>query len=385
MKTKIFIFLTFFLLLSCNKKEEQVVVKYQYTIPTTFDDDLETASLETVGLNVQKISEMMDYVNSIDNHKIHNILILRNNKLVFEQYFKGYSLNMNDPNLEGAIMDYTRETDHFMASITKSVTSVIVGVAINMGYISDLNKKIIDYFPEYTDIMTGEKANITVENLLTMRAGLEFDESTYIYSDPRSDTYQMINSDDPIKYVLSKPMKTTPGTTFFYNTGTTNILARIIEKESGKSFFDFANINFFDAMKIKGGRWTMMKSGLPMASGGLYLRARELSKIGLLFENNGMWLGKQIISTDWINKSQYQYVSTADYFPNTYYGFQWWITSFYVSGKLHKCFFAAGWGEQYLFVIPDLQLVVEINSGNYLSSGKISPFDLMQNYILKSF
>jgi len=112
---------------------------------------------------------MIDYINSVKQNNIHNILIFRNNKLVFEKYFKGYALNFANADLNGELMEYNGETDHFIASITKSVTSVIFGVAINMGYIQDLNKKIIDYFPEYADILIDGKENITVENVLTMR------------------------------------------------------------------------------------------------------------------------------------------------------------------------------------------------------------------------
>jgi len=326
----------------------------------------------------------MDYINSVDQHRIHNILIFRKNKLVFEEYFQGYALSFTAAELNGPIMQYTRETDHYLASVTKSVTSVITGVAINRGLIKDLNKKIIDYFPEYRSIMTGEKANITVEHLLTMRVGLEYDENTYPYTDPRSDTYKMIRSSDPIEYVLSKPIVTSPGTQFHYNTGSTNILAAIIEKESGMRFFDYANEYFFDAMNIQGGKWTMLGKGLPMASGGLYLRARELSKIGLLFLNNGMWQGKQYISADWIARSQYAYIASTGYLPNTSYGYQWWIQNFTIDGTVHRCFFAAGWGGQYLFIIPDLELIVEFNCGIFTDTAKIFPIDLMEDFILKA-
>jgi CubicO group peptidase (beta-lactamase class C family) len=385
MKTNIFILMIFIIFLSCNKNDYSDNPDYKYVVPETFDDDLETASLGSVEMNEIQICNMMDYVNSISEHNIHNILIFRNNKLVFEEYFQGYALNYSSENLQGNWMQYTVETDHFIASITKSVTSVITGVAINQGYITDLNKKIIDYFPEYADILTGEKANITVKNVLTMQCGLEFDESTYLYNDSRSDTYQMLHSEDPIGFVLSKPLISSPGTEFYYNTGTPNILAAIIEKETGQTFFDYANINFFDAMNIKGGSWTMMQNGLPMASGGLHLRARELSKIGLMFLNGGKWLGKQFVSTDWISSSTFEQVSTGNtFFPNTHYGYQWWITNYTVNGKSSKCYFGAGWGDQYLFVIPDLELVVEFNSGNYASNAKVSPFYLLENYILKA-
>lgn len=372
------------LIIGCNKKDNPVNPVYFYSAPVAYNDDLEVSTLESEGLDVTPIRGMMDYINSIDQHRIHNILIIKNNKLVFEEYFQGYALSFTAAGLDGPIMQYTRETDHYMASVTKSVTSVITGVAINRGLIPDLNKKIIDYFPEYEGIMTGEKANITIQHLLTMRVGLEYDENTYPYTDSRSDTYKMMHSSDPIEYVLSKPIASTPGTQFHYNTGSTNVVATIIEKESGMQFFDYANEYFFDAMNIQGGKWIMLNKGLPMASGGLYLRARELCKIGLLFLNDGMWQEKQYITSEWINDSQYAYIASTGYLPNTAYGYQWWITHFTAKGTSYKCFFAAGWGDQYLFIIPELEMIIEFNGGNYLNTGSISPINLVTNYILKA-
>lgn len=383
MKTNLLILILLIIFAGCKKDEDKT--DYQYSVPETFADDLETASLESVDMEKVEICKMIDYINSIEQNNIHNILIFRKNKLVFEQYFEGYSLDFTNADLNGELMEYNRETDHFIASISKSVTSVVFGVAINMGFIQDLNKKIIDYFPEYADILIDGKENITVENVLTMQCGLEYDESTYLYNDSRSDTYQMMHSEDPIRFVLSKPLTTTPGTEFHYNTGSPNILAAIIEKETGETFFDWANSNFFDAMKIQGGKWSIMANGVPMVSGGLYLRARELSKIGLMFLNDGVWLGKRFVSADWIEKSTFEQVSTGNsFFENTSYGFQWWITNFTVNNKSCKCYFGAGWGDQFLFVIPDLDLVVEFNSGNFATNAKVSPLNLLEDYILKA-
>jgi CubicO group peptidase (beta-lactamase class C family) len=369
----------------CNKGQDLSPYDYTYSIPDEFDDGIKTASLKSVGMDDAPIREMMDHINSYDRHRIHNILIFRKNKLVFEEYFQGNAINWNVSSLDGEIMEYTRETDHYMASVTKSVTSVITGAAIQLGYLKDLNKKIIDYFPEYAGILTGKKADITVEHLLTMRCGLAFEESTYPYTDPRNDVYKMLNTDDPIRFVLSKPIANSPGTRFFYNTGTTNVLATIIEKESGMSFLNFSNRYLFDALGIKGGKWIVMDNGLPMASGGLSLRARELSKIGLLFLNDGMWDGRQIISKKWINDSQQDIVNTNNgFFPNSSYGYQWWVTRFKVNGEFYKCFFAAGWGDQFMFIIPGLELIAEFNCGNYMVSPQVSMIDLLESYILKA-
>lgn len=369
----------------CNKESDNNKNGYTYSPPLKFEDGLEVARLDNVGLETGPIIDMMNYLNSSSGHTIHNILIIKDNKLVFEEYFKGYALAFSAPGYNGAMMEYTKSTDHYMASVSKSVTSVILGIAVKDGYLPDLNKKIVDYLPEYANVLTGEKANITIHHLLTMTSGLAFDESTYPYGDSRNEVTQMLSLDDPIGFILSKQLTTTPGTQFHYSSGSGIILAAIIEKVTGMKFLDYANANLFDPLRSEGGAWSAMHSGLMFASGGLYFKARELSKIGLLFLNGGQWEGQQIITEDWINTSQAAHVATtANFFPNTSYGYQWWITNLTIKGASHKCFFAAGWGDQYMFIIPDLEMIIEFNGGNYAGTSRISPFNLVNNYILRA-
>ncbi len=370
---------------SCKKEDVNIENTYSYTTPLEFNDGLETGTLSSVGLDSVPIINMMDYLNSNPSHVIHNILILKNNKLVFEEYFKGYKLDYTAPNLNGEMLDYSRTTDHPMHSVSKSVTSVIFGIAVKDGYITDLNKKIIDYFPENADLLTGSKANITIHHLLTMTCGLAFDEWTYPYTDTRNEFRQAMDSDDPIRFILSKPMVSEPGTQFHYSSGSGLVLAAILEKVTGKKFLDYANEKLFDPLRSEGGFWTSSHSGLTLASNGLYFKARELTKIGLLFLNNGQWEGKQIITPEWIELSQQGYISTNNnFYLNSTYGYQWWITSFTINGVSHKCFFAVGWGNQFMYIIPDLDMIIEFNCGNYEDLTRTLPMDMVNDYILKA-
>ena len=369
--------------LSACKKDSDIP-EYLYKTPLSYDDGIETASLISAGMDSLPVIAMMNYLNSVDGHNIHNILIIKDNKLVFEEYFEGYALDMNAPGRNGSLMEYNKDTDHFMASVSKSVTSVIFGIAVKEGYIDDLNLKVIDYFPEYAGILTGGKADITIANLLTMTCGLTFDENSYPYGDTRNDVTQLFLQDDPIAFILSKELVSTPGTQFFYNSGATNVLAAIVEKATGEKFLDYANAKLFDTLRSEGGVWSALNSGLIFASGGLSLKARELSKIGLLFLNEGMWEGKQIITPEWIALSQEEYIVTHAIFPDTSYGYQWWIINYSVKDVSYKCFFAAGWGDQYMFIIPGLEMIVVVNSGNYESIARVSAFNLLKDYILQA-
>ncbi len=367
------------LLAACDRGKEY---DYVYSQPPALNDGLETASLESAGMETGPLREMMDLVNGTEMHRIHAILVMKDGKLVFEEYFQGYAFDMNAANRDGQWMQYGRETDHFMASVSKSVTSVVAGIAVRNGLLPSLDRKVIDYFPEYADILTGEKANITLYHLLTMTSGLDFDENTYPYGDPRNDISSMFAAADPIRFALSKPLTSVPGERFFYNSGTVNVLAAIIARAVGMTFLDFANAGLFAPLSTEGGVWQAFASGDTFASGGLYVRARELAKIGQLFLEGGAWRGEQVISPEWIARSQQELVRTSGFSFAYAYGYLWWIRNFTAQGAARRCFFAAGWGDQYMFIIPDLDMIVVFNCGNYAVSARLSPFDLVEDYIL---
>ena len=369
------------LLAACEKGEEY---DYAYSPPPAFNDGIETAALDSVGMETGPVREMMDRINATEQHRIHDILVMKDGKLVFEEYFPGYALDMDAAGRDGAWMQYGRETDHFMASVSKSVTSVITGIAVRAGLLPDLDRTVLDYYPEYADILTGGKANITLRHLLTMTSGLAFDENTYPYGDPRNDISSMFAAADPIRFALSKPLTTAPGERFFYNSGAVNVLAALVARAAGANFLDFAQARLFGPLETKGGRWMAFGSGDIFASGGLFLRARELAKIGQLFLNGGTWKEKRVLSAGWIADSQKEHAATIG-FPPSFghaYGYLWWIRNFTAKGAPRKCFFAAGWGDQYLFIIPDLGLLIVFNCGNFQVPARLSPFDLVERHIL---
>jgi len=382
-KIAFIVFVVVMVLLACDRGENY---DYEYSQPQAFDDGIETASLESVGMATGPIRAMMDYINGVEMHRIHDILILKNDRLVFEEYFPGYAFIWNSPGSDGEWMEYTRETDHFMASVSKSVTSVVAGCAVKEGLLPNLNRTVLDCFPEYGDVLVGQKAAITLYHLITMTSGLAFDENTYPYGDPRNDISAMFAAADPIRYVLERPLTSTPGSQFFYNSGTTNVLAAEVARAAGMNFLDYANLRLFNPMNTQGGVWHVFPSGDTFASGGLFLRPRELAKIGLLFLNDGLWQGEQIVTPDWINRSQQQHVATSG-FPADFgygYGYLWWIRDFAGGGTNYRCYFAAGWGDQYMFIIPALDMIIVFNCGNYQVNARISPFDLVEEYILEA-
>jgi len=374
------------LVISCQggHQDERADYRYQYVKPADCADGLSTATLGDVGLRMDPFREMMDDIEDTDNHRIHSILVLKDNRLVFEAYFEGYAFSPSAPNNDGVWMQYGRETDQYLASETKSVTSLLVGIAFKEGYLGDVDRKVSDYFPEYADVLTGEKADITIRHLLTMTCGLAFDETTYPYGNPLNDVTQLFLNGDPVRFILSKDLVAKPGTSFFYNSGASNLLGAIIEKATGMGLLDFANQFLFEPLGTEGGVWESFPSGGLFASGGLHLRAREWLKIGTLMLNEGHWAGKPILGADWVQDSVQRACSTPGDPHASGYGYQWWLGGVRVNNHTWPCFYAAGWGDQYLFILPDFDMIMVINCGNFSWQPRISPFDLVQEYMVRA-
>jgi hypothetical protein len=214
---------------SCNKDNTPIdpTGDYQYEIPVQTDDGWETASLASVGINEKPLLNLLNRLNDMDEHRIHSLLIVKDEKLVFEEYFPGDKFNLAQPTGETG---FDMNDAHNLCSVTKSFTSALIGIAIDKGFIQSVNQKVFDFFPEYSYILnsTPEKGNITLKHLLTMTSGIEWDDETYTYFDPRNDMHQLFTVSDPIRYILSKDMIETPGTVYAYRNCNTNVLGEIV-------------------------------------------------------------------------------------------------------------------------------------------------------------
>ena len=347
------------LLFSCDKSIKDNDIVYEYTIPIQTDDGWETGSLFEMDMDEIPLIEFMDALLKNIEHQIHGILIVNGSKLVFEKYFPGYAF------YQGPYTDYNLDTKHNLASVTKSFTSALIGLAIDHGFIQDVNQNVFDFFPEYASLRNAEKDKITLEHLLTMTSGLEWDESTYPYTDPRNDCAQLWRQTDPIRYVLSKPMVSEPGKQFLYNSGTTNVLGEIIRKATGLRADDFADQSLFNSLDITESEWQILPNQVCYTSGDLKLRPRDMAKLGELYLHDGLWKGSQILSKGWIEESTQPFISAVPDWINWEYGYQWWIQTYVFESQSIQSFSARGWGGQKIFVFPDLDMVVVTTAGYY--------------------
>lgn len=390
-KFSIFIILTLALvicLVACDKKSPTPTHSDDnYTVPLQTDDGWEVASLSSVGMNAAKFNQLIDRLEQIGEHRIHSILVVRNNKLVFEHYYPGLKFNLGQ--YTGAT-GYDMNDLHVLCSATKSVTSALLGIAIDKGYVQSIEQKVFDFFPLYADLLiqSPAKGKMTIKHLLTMTSGLTYDDESLPYSDSRNDMNRFFTSSDPIKFLLAKPLFAEPGTVFDYDNCNTNIIGQIIYKATQERLDRFAKEYLFDKLGIQQHQWQIVKNNVILSSGDLHLRPRDMAKFGLLFLNNGEWNGEQIVSSEWCA------ISTAAFLnPNNYnnefpwangYGYQWWQKTYSHNSKSYPSFFAAGWGGQNIIIIRDLNLVIVTTAGNWYEPERISPFSIVADYIIPS-
>ncbi len=256
---------------------------------------------------------------------------------------------------------------HTIQSITKSVTSALVGIAIHRGEIESTEVAALSYLADrqFPD-PDGVKATITLEDALTMRPGFEWDEFTLPYTDVGNDAAQLESSDDWVQFVLDKPMATAPGETFVYNSGNSVLLSAILKAATGLHANEYAEAHLFGPLGIKDYFWKTIPDGLTDTEGGLYLKTEDLAKIGYLYLQDGIWEGDRLLPEGWVERSARPWVSFAT--PDNPdskrgYGFQWWIMND-GTGDAPMQYGGSGYGGQSLIIVPELDLVGVVNSWN---------------------
>ena len=322
-------------------------------------DDIPTSTMAEAGMDSVLINKMTAAIRNHEYSNIHSVLIARGGKLVYEEYFTGKDEAWGDPSGE---VTFDKDKLHDVRSISKSVVSACVGIAIAQGKLKDVNQSVFEFFPEFEEFKTGDRAKLTIEHLLSMSSGIQWNEDVP-YNDPANSEIQMIGSSDPVKFVLSQPMDTVPGSVWKYNGGTTQLLAAIIKKVSGQDVDEFARTNLFEPLGITTFEWTKYPGmSLPAAASGLRLRPRDLLKFGLLYYNNGQSNGKQILPAEWVRSSFETHVAKPN---NEGYGYQFWIWNNNYHGSEVRMVVAVGNGNQRIFFNKEADLVVVTTAGDY--------------------
>jgi len=278
---------------------------------------------------------------------------------------------------------YYHGTDlHTMQSISKTVTSVIIGVAMQRGdFKARLDTPVLKYFDiSKVNNVDDHKRRITLRDLLTMSAGLDWNEKGFDTADPRNDTSLMEATDDWVQYTIDKPMAAKPGKVWNYNSGATELLAYIFQIETGQDIDDYGQKYLFSPLGIRH-EWKRTYMGVVDTEGGLYLNGSDLAKIGYLYLHDGMWDGQRIVSSEWVRESVTPYFQTEsepDYKDGFKYGFLWWLSK--LPDSTEYVWMARGFGAEDLMVFPNEGLIVTVTMWDILptSTGKeLTPSDFL--------
>jgi len=353
--------------------EASTGIAYVYTVPKQQPDGLLCGQLARARIDTARMYNLVNRIRQGEFRDLHSLLISRNDTLVFEEYF-----GANGRVLGPAVNSYYRERIHQLASATKSVTSALVGIALNNGSITSVKQGIAEFFPDYQSAWTAEERGIQIVHLLTMTSGWEWNESSQSYSRPDNDANMLWASKDPLGFVFGKRLVKNPGTTFNYNSGGSDVLGEIVRRATGEPVGSLAEKDLFAPLGISSYQWNVHPSGVTSTSGGLSLRTRDLLKFGLLFLHEGRWNNQQIISPDWVKESTSPKVTAG----STSYGYQWWIRTYRVGPREVQCYYAMGLGGNFLSVFPDLDLVVASTAQDFSSGWTQRYYSMMQDYFL---
>ena len=313
---------------------------------------------------------------------IDGMVIIRHGKLVYQKNYKhDYAriygedakkksgLNAHDPGgpynyYNSWWHPYYRHGElHSLQSVTKTITSIIIGIAIARKDFPDISTTVLSFF-DTTQVknIDDRKRRMTIRHLLTMTAGFEWNEGLS-YNDPRNDCSQMEASFDWIQYAINKPMAFEPGQTFNYNSGASELLAYIFRRATGRDIEEYAAANLFSPLGIDNFFWKRIPTGLVDTEGGLYLSETDLAKIFYLFLKEGNWYGKRLISKEWVRASLTPSISLRQ---GVKYGYKWWLHGYDTDDSVYA-WAGSGFGGQMPIVIPEYDIVAVFTGRNVVA------------------
>ena len=358
------------------------------TLPVTAQDwptrDWSQVSPAAAGLDVESLSRFDAEIAAGKYGHVDSMLVIRRGRIAFERtyrhdYDRIYAdharrksgLNANDPTGPYNYFNpwwhpyYRRGELHTLQSVTKTITSVVIGIAVTRREFPDLDTPVLKFFDATkVDNVDDRKRRLTLRHLLTMTTGMEWREDLP-YDDPNNTTAVMEASFDWIQMAIAAPMREEPGTTFRYNSGATQILSHVFTAATGQDIEEYAQQHLFAPLGITQFYWKRSPTGLVDTEGGLYLRPRDLAKIWYLFLRDGVWEGRPLVSKSWVRDSVTPAITANA--RGVKYGYKWWLYPYGKDGKL--AWAGSGFGGQSPIAIPEHDLIIVFNAWNILPGG----------------
>jgi CubicO group peptidase (beta-lactamase class C family) len=333
--------------------------------------DWTTASPHAAGLDANRLQAMEAAIRKGDFTKITSVLVARQGRLAYEAYFEG----------DASTLRNTR-------SATKTVTSILAGIAVDEGRLRR-DSTVLSFFPDrHPQNPDPRKERMTVEDLLTMSSVVECDDWN---SFSRGNEERMYLIEDWLQFFLDLPVKGFPswatkpgdapyGRSFSYCTAGVFALGRVLEKATGATIPEFAEKRLFTPLGVGAVQWVLSPLGEAQTGGGLEMRSRDLAHLAQLYADGGLTQGGRVVSAEWVTDSTRPHARIDDH---TEYGYLWWLRAFEAGGRRVPAFYMSGNGGSKVLVAPDLRLVVVITSTNYNAKGMHEQTDrLLTDYIL---
>jgi CubicO group peptidase (beta-lactamase class C family) len=336
--------------------------------PESLADGWPTGTPTSQGIDVAHIGRLVEAIASREMTLTHGVLIARNGTLVVEEYFYGFD----------------RDTRHDMRSASKTVAAALVGAAIENEAIPGVEARAIDYFPQYRQLAHWDvrKAQITIHDLLNMASGLDANDYEPTAAAAENAYQSQTQQPDWMRIALDAPMIADPGTQPLYGGANPLLIGGIMHAAVGGSVESFAHEHLFGPLGVENYKWFLDPTGRVYLGGGMYLRPRDMLKFGQLHLNGGAWNGRRILSEDWVRRSMAKYGRLGNVRDKNEYGYLWWHRDYAIGDRIVASIEARGAGGQYLFVVPALDLVAVVTSGNYRNGRFRQPEDIMERYIL---
>lgn len=309
------------------------------------------------GFNAAFVSKLDAAITGGELAALHGLIIIQDGRLVLERYVPGIDQRWGQ--MLGMVA-FGPETIHDLRSVSKSIVSLLYGIALHRGMAPAVEAPLLVEFPDCADLAQDPKrAALKISHVLTLTAGLEWNEDVP-YDDPANSEIGMERAPDRYRFILDRPFVAEPGERWIYSGGATALLGRLIERGSGMTLLDFARDNLFAPLDIVDVDWVAGADGVYSAASGLRLRPRDLARIGQLILQNGVWAGRMIVPADWLEQA---FTPRIECFDGVQYGYQWYLRE--SDDGNGKRIFAMGNGGQRLILLPQRQLVIAILCGQY--------------------
>jgi CubicO group peptidase (beta-lactamase class C family) len=324
--------------------------------------DWRTATAAEAGFKPDVAKQLDSAVKQGKLKNLHAVVVVRNGKLVFERYYEGEDQFWAMPI---GNVKFAPNVKHDLRSATKSVVSLLYGIALQEGKVPAPSQPLLAQFPALKDLATDPKRQrMRVEHALSMTLGMEWPEDIP-YTDSRNPELGLYLATDPYRFIFDRAVVTEPGSKWNYNGGATAILGHLIAQGTGQPLFNYAREKLFKPLGITEVQWVGGTNGEVSAASGLRMLPRDFAKIGQLVLNNGRWGDKQVVPAQWLKQAHTPHAvvqPARGEEPKIDYGYQWWLVN---HGTEQPWTVARGNGGQTIFVVPSLNLVVATMAGNY--------------------